>query len=376
MRSFPLILALQLTALINQRLIAQTRLTWKSASLTAGMDTPGKLSDSAELSRVLYTIAYGSTGKQFPKQMLEKIDSAHIARMVGLIIKDTAQWQLYARAIEPLAEPYQDLKRTVDSISLAGSDSLLQWTTISHALNEYRIVNRLAGQMIVLVNIPSATLRVIDKAGRVILKCKVIVGSPRTPTPIFATNLTRVITYPYWNVPRSIAVKEFLPKIKMDPGGYLDAMKLQVISPQGKIVSPEIIDWKSLSAKNFPYRLRQSTGCDNALGVIKFDLDSPYDVYLHDTNHRELFSKKYRFLSHGCIRVGEPVKLANLLMGKEWLSDAFIGERYHKLPSKSYPLPNAVPVVITYAMVEAEAGLVYYQDIYKAFANKPGTFNR
>ncbi|WP_439585607.1 L,D-transpeptidase family protein [Dyadobacter bucti] len=376
MRRFALISTLLLASWINQNLIAQAHLSWKYARLTAGMDTVGRLSDSAELSRTLYTIAYGSTDKRFPNQLLKTIDSARIGQAVGRILKDTSQWKLQVLAIEPLAEPYRELRKTVDSISLAGSDSLLQWQTITHALNEYRIINRLAGQMIALVNIPSATLRVLDPAGRVILKCKVIVGSPRTPTPIFAANLTRIITYPYWNVPRSIAVKEFLPKIKKDPTGFLDAMKMQVISPKGKLISPEMIDWKNLSAKNFPYRLRQSTGCDNALGVIKFDLDSPYDVYLHDTNHRELFSKKYRFLSHGCIRVAEPIKLANLLMGKEWLSDAFTEGRYNNLPSKSYPLPNTVPVVITYTLVEADAGLVYYQDIYKALANKSITYTR
>ena len=292
MRSLTLIFALLLATWINHSLTAQPQLSWKYSRLTAGMDTVGTLSDSAELSKTLYTIAYGSTRKRFPSQLLARIDSARIGQAVEGILKDTSQWESQVCSIEPRLEPYQELRKTIDSISLAGSDSLLQWPTITHALNEYRLVNRLAGQMIVLVNIPSATLRVLDPAGRVILKCKVIVGSPRTPTPIFAANLTRVITYPYWNVPRSIAVKEFLPKIKKDPSGYLDAMKVQVISPRGKLISPEMIDWKSLSAKNFPYRLRQSTGCDNALGVIKFDLDSPYDVYLHDTNHRELFNTK------------------------------------------------------------------------------------
>lgn len=126
----------------------------------------------------------------------------------------------------------------------------------------------------------------------------------RHATPIFRAYLTRVITYPYWNVPRSIAVNEFLPKIKRNPEDFLDAMKMQVLDAKGRIVSHKEVDWKSMSARNFPYRLRQSTGCDNALGVIKFDLESPYDVYLHDTNHRELFEKKEQIFEswlHTCI---------------------------------------------------------------------------
>lgn len=245
MRSLALILTLLLASCANQSLIAHGYSSWKYARLTAaGMDTLAILSDSVELSRTLYMIAYGSPDKRFPNQLLKTIDSTKMGQVVGRILKDTSQWNL------------------------------------------------------------------------------------------------------------------------------------QVISPQGKLISPEMIDWKSLTAKNLPYRLRQSTGCNNALGVIKFDLDSPYDVYLHDTNHRELLSKKYRFLGHGCIRVAEPAKLANFLMEKEWLSDAFTEARYHNLPSKSYPLPHTIPVVITYTLVEADAGLVYYQDIYNALANKPITFTR
>lgn len=357
-------------------LTAQIHSSWKNDRLAAGLDTISTLSDSLELSGMLYTIAYGLQTKKNFDPLPKRIDSAKIEQAVKIILKDTLQWASQVRAIEPAAEPYQDLKKMVDSISTAGSDSLLQWELISQALNEYRLVNRLAGEMIVLVNVPSATLRVLDHSGHIILKCKVIVGSPGTPTPIFAANITRIITYPFWNVPRSIAVKEFLPKIKKDPSGFLNAMKMQVISAKGTLVSPEAVDWESLSARNFPYRLRQSTGCDNALGVIKFDLDSPYDVYLHDTNHRELFDKKYRFLSHGCIRVAEPVKLANLLMGKAWLPETFTEGRYDNLPSNSYPLPKTIPVVITYALVEADEGLIYYQDIYKEFVHKPITFTR
>ena len=78
-------------------------------------------------------------------------------------------------------------------------------------------------------------------------------------------------------------------------------MKLQVIDAKGQVVDPEHINW---ATNSFPYRLRQSTGCDNALGILRFNVTNPYDTYLHDTNARQAFTQENRQLSHGCIRIG------------------------------------------------------------------------
>jgi len=346
---------------------AQEPQNWKTFWQTAGADTSMTCLDSAALSRQAYLIAYGRRDNRIPWSIAEHIDSAKVNQIVQNVLSGEADSIAAMKSLEPAFQPYQELRKLVDRLLETKADSLIDWHLLRHSLNEYRLLNRAAGQMIIQVNVPSATLRVLDRSGDILLECPVIVGSPSRPTPVFGAYMTRIITYPYWNVPQSIATKEFLPKIKRNPSGFLSDMKLQVLNSQGIVMDAENIDWKSLSAKNFPYRLRQSTGCDNALGVIKFDIDSPYDVYLHDTNHRELFDKEYRFLSHGCIRVAQPVKLANLLMHRDLLPETFTEGRFHNIKSTVFTLPSPVPVLITYALVEAkpDSTLHQYKDIYR-----------
>lgn len=366
MRSLALITVLALLALCNLPVNAQEQQHWRKFWHAMGMDTSTSGLDSTELSRQAYLIAYGSRDSKISWSIAEHIDSAKVNGTVQDILLRKIDGIEGMKSLEPAFQPYKELRNQVDSLLKATPDTVIDWNRIWHTFNEYRLLNRANSQMIIQVNLPSATLRVLAKSGNVLLQCAVIVGAPPTPTPVFGAYLTRIITYPYWNVPRSIAIKEFLPKIKRNPHGFLNDMKLQVLNSKGAVVDAEKIDWKSLSAKNFPYRLRQSTGCDNALGLIKFDLDSPYDVYLHDTNHRALFSKDYRYLSHGCIRVAQPVELANLLMQRNFLPEAFTKDRFYNISSKSFPLPAPVPVLITYATIEAgpESGLNHYKDIY------------
>jgi murein L,D-transpeptidase YcbB/YkuD len=127
---------------------------------------------------------------------------------------------------------------------------------------------------------------------------KVVVGKPSTRTPRMATWCNQVILYPYWMVPRKIAVSEYLPMLKRNPA-IMDSMNLQLLDKQGRIVSYNDLDWKKFNKNNFPFELRQSTGCDNALGVLKFNLTSPYDVYMHDSNFKRAFGFEHRFYSHG-----------------------------------------------------------------------------
>jgi murein L,D-transpeptidase YcbB/YkuD len=197
---------------------------------------------------------------------------------------------------------------------------------------------------------------------------KVIVGKSESKTPSFTAYVTRVITYPYWTVPVSIATKEMLPKIQ-NRIDYLEENALQVINANGEIVDPYSISWGSLSADHLPYTFRQATGCDNSLGVMKFDLNSPFSIYLHDTNHRNLFGNKDRFMSHGCVRVEKPMELAHYLLD-EGLSDstrALLESCSRDQKPKEFPLKEKFPVLFLYmtADVNEEGSLKFYPDVYK-----------
>ena len=239
---------------------------------------------------------------------------------------------------------------------------------LKEAINFQRWLQRFELEKYAVVNIPAAELTVYDKQQHTLLNMRVIVGKNATQTPSMAAPVRDIVTYPYWNVPRSIATKEMLPKIKKNVG-YLESQRLQVFGADGKAINPSSIEWNTLSASNFPYRLRQAAGCDNALGVIKFNLISPFDIYLHDTNQRSLFTRPNRWLSHGCVRVEKPVELANLLMGQEKYPENFLDICLKNQTPRTDKLETQFPIFVMYlpAAVDSTGSVKYYPDVYKRY---------
>ena len=353
--------------LINITAVGQDLSVWKGLVSKSGIDTTGMSTDEATVSRVAALVAYGVRPFHVGHwQIPQHVDSVRLDTLSKLAVKQSDGWADRWTSLEPGFLPYKYLRAYLDSLPVDEANMDDSLNALRSALNEYRWLNRIPFDTLIIVNIPSSTLRVITKSGRQLLYSAVILGQHHTPTPLFGAYLTRIITFPYWNVPRSIATKELLPKIKRNPATTLDNLKMQVLDSRGKVADPSTIDWKSLSAKNFPYRLRQSTGCDNALGVMKFDLNSPYDVYLHDTNHREFFAGTNHFLSHGCIRLAKPVELANLILQKEFFTPSFLDTQKTNVPSKVISIPAAIPIVITYELVDLDADnlIRFYPDVY------------
>jgi L,D-transpeptidase YcbB len=162
------------------------------------------------------------------------------------------------------------------------------------------------------VTVNTAAFSLSAHNGNENLSMRVIVGKEYQETPVFSERMSYIEVNPYWNVPRSIAVKELLPKIKSNPA-YLTRHNYQLLSRQGA-VNPWHVDWQSMNSKNFPYRIRQSPGAKNALGHIKFMFPNQFNVYMHDTPDRHLFKRARRDFSHGCIRVEKPIELALLIL--------------------------------------------------------------
>jgi murein L,D-transpeptidase YcbB/YkuD len=219
---------------------------------------------------------------------------------------------------------------------------------------------------VLLLNIPAAWLMVYDQ-GQVILDSKVIVGKRATPTPTLTSTISEVILYPYWMVPYKIATRELLPSIKRNIG-FLEAGNYQVINKQGKIMNPYSINWNALSTTNFPYIIRQSTGCDNALGIVKFNFYNPFTVYLHDTPAKSLFNLNKRYFSHGCMRVEKPIELAHLLLGHNRMAIDTLTAKgcvYQQSPIV-VPVERALPVMIFYSTVwyNRQGEIKFYEDIY------------
>jgi murein L,D-transpeptidase YcbB/YkuD len=232
-------------------------------------------------------------------------------------------------------------------------------------LERWRWEPALAGPEYVLINIPAYELQVVAHDS-VLRRHRVVVGAPQTPTPTLSSAISHFTLAPDWHVPRSIAVKEMLPHLKKD-AGYLARNNYAVYDSRGRLLNAAGIKWAAVTAKSFCYTIRQSAGCENALGNIVFRFANPYSVYLHDTPLRQFFARPYRALSHGCIRLEQPLELAAYLLRREG--------RPVQLPSEDecarQPRPHdvrlgrALPLYIRYATCTAEHGrLVFLPDIY------------
>lgn len=208
------------------------------------------------------------------------------------------------------------------------------------------------------VNVAAAWLEVVDDK-RVVLSMKTIVGSPTHPTPMLQAVIRSVVVNPVWNVPTSITRKEILPRLRRDPG-YLRDQNIRILGRPSDPYGLQI-DWKRASSASF--RLQQQPGPLNALGRLKFDMPNPFDVYLHDTPARALFDRDARALSHGCIRLQAPGRLAAYLLRDPGESfSARIGEGY---PTR-LDLDNPIPVYLTYWTAFAEDGgqMQFRKDVY------------
>ncbi|CAD5276471.1 MULTISPECIES: murein L,D-transpeptidase [unclassified Imperialibacter] len=221
----------------------------------------------------------------------------------------------------------------------------------------------------VFINIPAYQLSVIE-GGEAVLQSKVIVGAKSTPTPVLESSIWCLTIYPYWTVPRSITIKEILPKVKVD-SSYLSRNLYEVLDARSNTVDTRTIDWSLYDENNFPYYLRQKEGRENALGIVKFRFDNPYGVYLHDTNAPKLFSRKERALSHGCIRMEKAEEFAYYLVRNDTVySNPLLLEQYFKLKKRTeISVIQPIPIYVRYFTAWAEDGqIVYYPDVY----NKDG----
>jgi murein L,D-transpeptidase YcbB/YkuD len=195
---------------------------------------------------------------------------------------------------------------------------------------------------------------------------RVVVGDPQTVTPVFSDKISYVEINPYWNIPKSIAIKEKLPLLRRNPNS-LRAQNIRVFGPDGEEINPATVNWSAVNAGNWVYRLRQDPGARNALGRIKFMFPNPYDIYLHDTPSRALFRRQVRAFSHGCIRVEKPIELANLLLrGNEGWGETRLERLIAKGRNRPIPLNNPVPVHIVYltAWVGSDGSTQFRGDHY------------
>lgn len=200
-----------------------------------------------------------------------------------------------------------------------------------------------------------------------VLFSNVVVGKPETQTPILNAKINYVLIYPYWTVPYSIAWKEILPAVQRDTN-YLHKKNFDVINSKGEVVAIKSVNWKKLNKGNLPYKFRQRIGDDNSLGVVKFNFNNKYGVYLHDTNSKRYFKTFYRYQSHGCVRLDKYWETAKFLTREDTVKLPYDTLAvYFQTPfQRQINLKKVVPIYIRYYSTVADCtGLYRYIDIYR-----------
>jgi murein L,D-transpeptidase YcbB/YkuD len=224
------------------------------------------------------------------------------------------------------------------------------------------------GKRYIFVNLADFRLKLVDEPNT-LLDMAVVVGKPYHSTPVFSGTMTYVEINPYWNVPPSIARKELLPKIKQDVS-YLQKNNYVLFSDWSagaNVVDPHSVDWAQMTQSRFPYKLRQDSGDDNALGRVKFMFPNHFNIYLHDSPAKALFSRAERSFSHGCIRVQDPPVLAELVLASTqgWPRDRI--ERTIASGERSVvTLKEPLPVHISYltSWVNKDGSVHFRNDVY------------
>ena len=243
------------------------------------------------------------------------------------------------------------------------------------------------GRFHILNNVPEFTTRVF-KDGQIVHQEKIIVGKTNTPTSMFSANMQFVIFHPEWGVPDSIKMKEILPSLrrKTSEDSFFglgptvsDTRVLQKhnlrVSYNGRPVDASQIDWSKTDPR--AYSFIQPAGGTNVLGVVKFRFPNRHDIYMHDTPQRDLFGQSVRAFSHGCMRVNNPRRLAEVILAEDrgWtpekVGSALAGG------SQEVKLERQFPVHVGYftARVDEDGKLRTFADLYGHDAKLAGALS-
>ncbi|HEM45567.1 MAG TPA: murein L,D-transpeptidase [Alphaproteobacteria bacterium] len=244
---------------------------------------------------------------------------------------------------------------------------------IEFALERFRWLPHRFASPPIAVNIPELRLFAVrEKDGRYVrsdedLSMRVIVGEAwERQTPVFHSDLQRIVFWPYWHVPSSIVREEMLPATLLDPG-YLERQHLEIVARYGadETLPPSPDNLARLGRDEL--RLRQRPGRHNALGLVKFLLPNPYRVYLHGTPEPWLFDEERRALSHGCIRVEDPLALARYVLRDEpgW-TPARIERALAGPDTLEVDVTRPIPVYVLYvtAVSRPDGSVHFFEDLY------------
>lgn len=243
---------------------------------------------------------------------------------------------------------------------------------IELTMERWRWLPTKLGSAPIIVNIPQFRLFAFESTSdseASIRQMDVIVGKAfhATQTPVFSADMTYLVFHPYWDVPYDIARKEIVPVARRDPAS-IARHQMEIVRGGGDSATlmPNTLKNVELLAEG-ALRVRQKPGPDNSLGLVKFMLPNPYNVYLHGTPAQALFGESRRDFSHGCVRVSDPMGLAQYVLrdSPEWTRERTLAAMNGEEPL-IVKLKNHIRVFIVYgtAMATEQGNILFFDDIY------------
>lgn len=249
---------------------------------------------------------------------------------------------------------------TINELNVSRQNRIEQ---IRANLERYRWYPDNWGTTYVSINIPEYRLKMTEN-NQLSYNESIIVGRENFPTPSFADTITYLVLNPYWYMPASIAKAELMSEVEYDANYFINN---DITVFQGnKRINPATVNWKTADLNK--YYFRQGASAFNPMGVVKFMFPNQYDIYLHDTPSRELFSNSRRSYSHGCVRINQPLEFAKHLLQSDPLwNDAKIKSTIHSQKETIVNLKKPIPIYLLYqtAFIDAESGEVNFrEDLY------------
>jgi murein L,D-transpeptidase YcbB/YkuD len=323
---------------------------------------------------ILKYARFARGGRLNPAELSGLFDQAPPLRDPKIILTEIAAAEApgaYLQSLHPKHEQFVRLRQALlkarvkdaEGVKPAGNATDIRRLIIN--MERWRWMPEQLGRLYVLSNTPQFMLYAV-KDGTTIYADKTQVGTIGDPTPVFSADMTTIVFNPEWIAPRSVLVKDLLPRMRKKNYAILDKHRLSV-SYQGDPVNPAKIDWERVNIRD--YTFTQKPGPQSNLGKIKFLFPNKHDVLMHDTfaARRKVFQKTMRAIGYGCVRMERPDRFAEVLLAESnGLSARDVKDLWDNSVNGPVTLDHKVPVHLTYftAVVDETGNLAIFADLY------------
>lgn len=272
---------------------------------------------------------------------------------------DAADPAVYLRSLHPKAPQFEKLRQAY----LANKGKPLGNKILAN-MEEWRWMPDDLGPVHILANVPEFTVY-LYKDGAPIHTERIVVGETGKQTTIFSRNLKTIVFKPTWRVPDSIKANELQPNLRRG-GSMFRQYDLELQTKQGQVLDYRTIDWNTANLLN--YEVVQHHGPKNVMGVVKFTFPSQHTIFMHDTIDKWMFAQNVRTLSHGCLRLRNPMKMAELVLAEDkgWDADKVESTMRSQTDNNEIIIEKKIPMHLVYftAWVDKDGKLKTFNDIY------------